>query len=123
MLADLFLFGPPPAKKRGVLLAAVSAGLHDRAALFDALAQTLQLPDYFGRNWDALDECLRDLSWLKPKTIVIAHADLPLTKKSDRTVYLEILGRAVEDWNRDGAKKLSIYFPLAEERTVRRHLD
>jgi RNAse (barnase) inhibitor barstar len=28
--------------------------------LFDALASALALPDYFGRNWDALDECLRD---------------------------------------------------------------
>lgn len=28
--------------------------------LFDALAAALHLPDYFGRNWDALDECLRD---------------------------------------------------------------
>jgi len=29
--------------------------------LFRALAQALQLPDYFGHNWDALDECLRDV--------------------------------------------------------------
>ncbi|HEX8616174.1 MAG TPA: barstar family protein [Thermoanaerobaculia bacterium] len=29
--------------------------------LFDALAEALELPDYFGRNWDAFDECLRDL--------------------------------------------------------------
>ena len=28
--------------------------------LFDALASALALPDYFGGNWDALDECLRD---------------------------------------------------------------
>jgi RNAse (barnase) inhibitor barstar len=30
-------------------------------ALFSKLAQALELPDYFGHNWDALDECLRDL--------------------------------------------------------------
>ena len=30
-------------------------------ALFSKLAQALELPDYFGHNWDALDECLRDV--------------------------------------------------------------
>jgi RNAse (barnase) inhibitor barstar len=30
-------------------------------ALFSKLAQALELPDYFGHNWDALDECLREV--------------------------------------------------------------
>ena len=30
-------------------------------ALFSKLAQALELPDYFGHNWDALDECLREM--------------------------------------------------------------
>lgn len=30
-------------------------------ALFSKLAQALELPDYFGHNWDALDECLHDV--------------------------------------------------------------
>jgi hypothetical protein len=32
--------------------------------MLDALAMTFQFPGYFGRNLDALDECLRDLNWL-----------------------------------------------------------
>ena len=36
-------------------------GIHTPERLFDELSRTLDLPDYFGRNWDALDECLRDL--------------------------------------------------------------
>ena len=28
---------------------------------FDAIAETLQFPEYFGHNWDAFDECFRDL--------------------------------------------------------------
>lgn len=30
--------------------------------LFRALSSALQLPDYFGHNWDALDECLAETS-------------------------------------------------------------
>ena len=30
-------------------------------ALFSRLAQALEFPDYFGHNWDALNDCLRDV--------------------------------------------------------------
>lgn len=36
-------------------------GIRTPERLFDELSRSLDLPDYFGRNWDALDECLRDL--------------------------------------------------------------
>lgn len=44
------------------LSAAVIPGTADRRGTFDAFAATLNFPDYFGRNLDALLDCLRDLS-------------------------------------------------------------
>ena len=41
------------------------AGYADRDWLFDRLAAALRLPADFGRNWDALADSVRDLSWLK----------------------------------------------------------
>ena len=35
-----------------------------RAGFFQELAQSLRFPDYFGRNWDAVYDCLTDLNWL-----------------------------------------------------------
>ena len=37
--------------------------IRHRQAFFNLLGQAL-LPDYFGGSWDALDGCMRDLSWL-----------------------------------------------------------
>ncbi|MFK4101773.1 barstar family protein [Streptomyces sp. NPDC019531] len=35
-------------------------GITDKAALMDRCARDLRLPDYFGRNWDALADVLSD---------------------------------------------------------------
>lgn len=39
-------------------------GVRDKAAFMERCAAALTLPDWFGRNWDALADCLSDPSWL-----------------------------------------------------------
>ena len=39
------------------------AGATSKAEFMDRCATGLELPGYFGRNWDALADCLTDLSW------------------------------------------------------------
>lgn len=41
-------------------------GAHDKAAVLSRIAQALEFPAWFGRNWDALADCLGDLEWLEP---------------------------------------------------------
>lgn len=41
----------------------------DDAALFSALAAELAFPSYFGANWDALLDSLRDLSGPEPSSV------------------------------------------------------
>ncbi|MGB8943601.1 MAG: barstar family protein [Streptomyces sp.] len=38
-------------------------GVSDKSAFMDRCARALELPDWFGRNWDALADCLTDLGW------------------------------------------------------------
>ena len=51
--------------ERRIGLVRIDGGaISDNGEFLDALAVGFSFPGYFGRNWDAVDECLRDLSWL-----------------------------------------------------------
>jgi hypothetical protein len=39
--------------------------------LFAAVAMAFQFPSYFGKSWDALEDCLRDLEWLDERGYVV----------------------------------------------------
>jgi RNAse (barnase) inhibitor barstar len=71
------------------------------AKLFAECAQALEFPDYFGQNWDALEECLADLEWLPAKGYILlitdAEAVLPNNEEEYET-FLEILRDAGEAW-------------------------
>ncbi|MER6078831.1 barstar family protein [Streptomyces sp. NPDC001833] len=44
-------------------------GVADKAGLMDRIAATLELPGWFGRNWDALTDSLRDPSVWPPEAV------------------------------------------------------
>jgi hypothetical protein len=50
--------------KYGVRLFSFSAlDIDTKEQLLDAIAAAMEFPDYFGRNWDALNDCLGDMMW------------------------------------------------------------
>lgn len=77
----------------------VPKGIRSKDELLAVLARTGHFPDYFGHNWDALLDCLRDFGWISNRRIVIMHSDLPLLDcAADCKTYLEVLRDAVNDW-------------------------
>jgi RNAse (barnase) inhibitor barstar len=52
------------ANERAVVGYMDGASIDSQEELLRALAAAFRFPDYFGGNWDAVDECLRDLEWL-----------------------------------------------------------
>lgn len=78
--------------------------------LIRSLYYLLWLPGYFGYNWDALYDCLRDLSWVPCHKIVLVHESLPELPGDDLKIYLEILRDSVLDWIGDDGHELEVVF-------------
>ena len=71
------------------------------ASLFAEFARALEFPDYFGHNWDALEECLADLEWLPAKGYILLITDAAhvlLDDEEEYETFLEVLRDTGEAW-------------------------
>ena len=73
-----------------------------KAALLDEFARALEFAPHFGRNWDAFEDCLNDLSWLEADGYVIvvtsAHAVLAREEPDEYETFVSILDAAGREW-------------------------
>lgn len=68
-----------------------------RAAFIDAVLAAVQAPGWAGRNWDALDDVLGDLSWLPEGPLTLVWHDPVALRTADPAAYrtaLAVLRRA-----------------------------
>lgn len=71
--------------------------MSETAGLMTEFARVLRFPDYFGKNWDALSDCLTDLSWFDARShfvVAIDHWDYCASP-----ILQEILQEAVTLWS------------------------
>lgn len=110
MAKTKFIFTDFP-QNRG-FIATVPAGILSKIMLLEALGTALRFPDYYGTNWDAFEECVRDLSWLPEYEVTIRHFDLPMAAENLLVkTYLAILKGAVEKWTSESSHRLIVVFP------------
>jgi RNAse (barnase) inhibitor barstar len=121
------LVHPPPG-----LVQKIIKGLHCKtpATLFAEFARALEFPDYFGHNWDALEECLADLEWLPTKGYILLITDAASVLSNDETEFetlLEILRDAGEAWGSGqagmgarGAIPFHVLFAVSERDKAKR---
>jgi len=86
--------------------------------LLRSLYYLLWFPGYFGFNWDALYDCLRDLEWIKFHKIVLVHESLPQLPEDDLKVYLEILRDSALGWVDDESHELEVVFRCADKTVI-----
>jgi hypothetical protein len=101
-----------------VFYARLSPGVCKQEHLFQALYHLLWFPGYFGFNWNALHDCLTDLSWIAEKRVVLEHAGLPDIPETDLKIYLEILRDAVIDWNPEDGHCFEVVFSALDKNRV-----
>ena len=102
-----------------LFVATVRSGIVGHDGLMDGLDDALALPSYFGRNWNALLDCLRDLHWRTEVAVLLVHEELPTLTDAELELYLEVLADAVEHWRLRGGHQLRVQFPVDTAAKVR----
>ena len=90
-------------RKSGLKLVRVDLkGANDKQHLLDATAKALNFPEWFGGNWDAFEDCLTDLSWIKaPGYVLLLDHCAELAKHAPRELAtaIEVFESVAEFWD------------------------
>lgn len=90
---------------RGAKLDVVT--LDAKENLFDNLARALAFPDWFGGNWDALEDVLGDLSWRKGDGHVLVFRTYPAGEEFG--ILVDVLRTTAEYWAGRGKPFFAIF--------------
>ena len=85
------------------LVAIDLADCRDKADALQRFAAGLRFPDWFGGNWDALADCLGDLSWWPAPgyVLLLDHVDgWRAAARGEFDMLLDILNDAAAVWAR-----------------------
>lgn len=94
------------AREAGLVLFDIDfTGVHSKSEFMAAIAQSIEAPEWFGKNWDALADALADLSWKSAPGYVMllvnCNANFNLLA-NDHDVAKDILETTVEYWKSQG---------------------
>jgi hypothetical protein len=73
-------------------------GVEDKEALLERLARALGFPEWFGGNWDALEDCLCDLSWRPGEGHVLVLRGATALPADDLGVLVDVLAAGAACW-------------------------
>ncbi|MEC5400224.1 barstar family protein [Uliginosibacterium sp. H1] len=89
----------------------------DAASTQALLGRALQFPDWYGHNWDALADCLSDMSWNEADGYVLILTQLGPLRAQDREAYdtlVDVLRDASESW-REASTPFWVLLPDGDE--------
>lgn len=75
--------------------------IRDTQSFLQKVAEVMRFPDYFGYNWDALDECITDLDWCPAARYILIYDYPEAFSKAEPEqwkIAYDILRSAVEYW-------------------------
>ncbi|ROM89127.1 barstar family protein [Pseudomonas brassicacearum] len=122
MIPFRFVSGVAAYDTSEVFYARLEPGITNSDYLLKAISTLLWFPGYFGHNWNALYDCLRDFEWVPCNKVVLVHEKLPSIPDAELKVYLEVLRDAVLDWKSGEEHSLEIVFPESDRAEIERIL-
>jgi hypothetical protein len=84
-------------------------GAEDKDALLERLAGALGFPDWFGGNWDALEDCLQDLSWRAGDGHVLVFDGQGEVGPDELGVLIDVLGASAAFWAERGRPFFAVF--------------
>jgi len=79
----------------------------EKEAQLQRIAAALGFPDWFGQNWDALEDCLTDLSWREADGHVLVF--IGFTRNDDLGILLDVLASSAESWTERGKPFFAVF--------------
>ena len=93
----------------GSSLGLVRIVINGKPALLRAIAKALEFPDWFGENWDALEDCLTDLSWCEADGHVLLFEGIGALALDERGTLIEVLASAAQFWAGQGKPFFAVF--------------
>jgi len=94
------------AGKAGCLVQRVDlAGVRDKNGMLTAIGKALGFPEWFGHNWDALNDCLLDMGWRPAEGYVtlLDHCDgIHGRAEADFVSLMRSFQSAADEWREQG---------------------
>ena len=94
------------ASEAGLVLFDVDlTGVHSKSEFLAAIAQKIEAPEWFGKNWDALADALSDLSWKNAPgyVLLLVHCNENFNLLgNDHDVARDILETTIDYWKSQG---------------------
>jgi RNAse (barnase) inhibitor barstar len=71
------------------LVTVAGTAIKNTSTLFEEMARAFRFPDYFGHNWAALTDCLRDLGDRENPRIALLWVDADASADADLQTFLD----------------------------------
>ena len=84
-----------------------SSEVEDKESFLDLCADSFALPEWFGLNWDALEECLVDLDREGGRGVVVvwtSWSEFADAAPGDFATALDVFASSVRTWHAEGQR-------------------
>lgn len=98
--SPMALASQPQSSRDTVVMTLPGSELLTKESAMMAIERAMSFPSYFGRNWEALRDCLTDLSWIESSVVVLVINQAEVLQTDSEVVRKlhHCFIRAIEYW-------------------------